>query len=161
MIYGKQDVGQSEFIMDSALLYDQFTNGFSGILYVSAQSGGKTLIFFFPTISSTGFNNILYKSHWIPVKNLQALDIYYDSPPQAGTDAINVTIYGQGEDYQNSTSQPVSYTLDSITPSKYLTTKRTRLDVKGFTGDQLKIVLSTVNTGTWRPKINKIVPIVK
>jgi hypothetical protein len=160
MIYGKQEVGQSEFIINSGLRLDQFTVGYDGILYASVFNPGiPGDIYIYP--SSGSYNQILYKSHWIPVKNLQAIDIYYDSPPQGGTDAINVTIYGQGEDYQDSTSQPVSYTLDSITPSKYLTTKRTRLDVKGFTGDQLKIVLSTVNTGTWRPKINKIVPIVK
>jgi hypothetical protein len=168
MIYGKQDIGQSEFILSHGLFFgttpEMFCIGNDGLLYSFSNrlsgSGTTNVISYYPSTGTIHFP-ILYKSQWIPVKNLQALDIYYESPPASGTDAINVTIDGQGEDYKDSVPQPFTTALASITPTTYLTKKRTRLDVKGFTGNQLRITLSTVNTGTWRPKINKIVPIEK
>jgi hypothetical protein len=172
MIYGKQDIGTSEFILSAGINPSKFCIGYDGVLYASLNplSGNNNLAYYPKTSTSPYFySKILYKSQWIPVKNLQAIDIYHDSPPTNGS-YIDVTIEGQGEDYQNSVSQPVSTHLlpkgapseiYSISSTTYLTNKRTRLDIQGFTGDQIRITLKTINSGTWRPKINAIVPIVK
>ena len=158
IINGSSDAGKETFsfcngINATGYGFDQFTETYDGYLitYTSSPSAGDRK--YFLDFTSSTYNSILYKSHWIPVKNLKAIDIVYDIRPQSGTDAINVTIYGDGEDIIAGTSTTV---LDSITPTNYLNEKRTRLDVKGFAGDKVKIQLSTVNTGTWRPIIREI-----
>lgn len=52
-------------------------------------------------------------------------------------------------------------TLASITPTHFLNQKRTRLDLVGFVGDKCKIVLTTINSGSWRPIIREISLIIK
>lgn len=156
LIYGKDEMGEIEFIHSYGNSFDQISVGYDGNLFANVYvPNGNSTISYLP--SSGTYQQILYKSQWIPVKNLQAIDIYYDSPPQSSHDSIDVIIYGQGEDIiaGNSTTY-----LDSITSINYLTKKRTRLDAKGFVGDQVKIVLSTENS-TWQPIIRAIVPIIK
>ena len=156
MIQGQDEMGDIEFIHSSGRIFDQFCPGYDGNLFVNEYvTGGKSVLYYLPATGT--YQQLLYKSQWIPVKNLQAIDIYHDAPPTSGTDAISVTIDGQGEDILNGSSTTA---LSSITSTTYLTKKRTRLDVKGFTGNQLRITLSTVNS-TWRPKINAIVAISK
>ena len=151
---------KSSFIISSGLTFDQFCVGFDGVLYGSVYNGNTIgdVYCYLQTPSVPPYNNILYRSQWIPVQNLQAIDIYYDTPPQSGTDAINITIYGRGEDILAGSS---TTTLQSITPTVFLNQKRTRLDVKGFTGDEVMVQLSTVNTGNWRAIIRKIILITK
>jgi len=149
MVYGKGlDGGVAEFIISSG--FDIYGNivGSDGNQYGFHGSS----LYYYP-ISSNSYQPILYKSKWIPVKNLSGIDIIYDTPPQTGTDAINVTIYGKGEDIISGNSATA---LTSITPTTTLNNTRTRLDVQGFAGDKCSIVLSTVNTGVWRPIIRAI-----
>lgn len=156
MIYGRDEIGDMEFIHSSGRRFEIVCPGYDGNIFASQYvvSGFSTL-YYLPT--SGTYQQILYKSQWMPVKNLKFIDIYYDTPPVGGTDAINVTIDGQGEDI---IAGSVTISLASITSTNYLTKKRSRLDVQGFTGDQLRITLSTINS-TWQPKIRAIVPIVK
>ena len=117
-----------------------------------------------PSVSYVGtpyagnYKQLLYKSQWIPVRNLQGVDIWYETPP-SGTDKIVVTLYGQGENLITSGAQTID--LNPITATNYLNKKRSRLDIsdyqtgEAFQGDQVKIVLSTVNT-TWQPIIRAI-----
>lgn len=151
MLYGKEDMGQLEFIHTSGYRFDQFCVGYDGNLFASCVPNIFTPALYYLPTSGT-YQQVTYKSQWIPVKNLQALDIYYETPPQSGTDAINVTIYGSGEDIINGNSTTV---LNSITPTNYLNKKRTRLDCQGFTGDQVMIKLTTINSA-WQPIIRKI-----
>jgi len=151
LIYGDDEIGSIEFIHTYNKLFDYICPGYDGNIFADVSVlGSSSNVYYLPTTGN--YQNILYKSQWIPVNNLKAIDIYHDSVPVSGTDAINVTIYGQGEDIITGASTTV---LDSITPTNYLTVKRTRLDVKGFTGSQVKIQLSTVNS-TWRPIIRAI-----
>ena len=151
LVYGKDEVGGLEFIYSSGRIFDQFVVDYNGVLFANEYvSGGNSNLYYLPTTGT--YQTILYRSQWIPVNNLQSLDIFYNSLPVSGTDAINVTIYGRGEDIITGTSTTV---LDSITPTNYLNAERTRLDCKGFTGDKVKIELSTVNS-TWKPNIRKI-----
>ena len=103
------------------------------------------------------YQNINYRSLWIPVRNLQFLDIYYEKPPQNNGDAINTTIEGKGEDVPNN-YQLINLNQITNLIEGYQLPNKTRLDCKGFTGDQLRITISTENT-SWQPIIRKIVPI--
>jgi hypothetical protein len=155
LLYGNSPVGKEEFVISTGFNFYKFVETSNGMLIAIAPDAPPNAIVqigYFYNYSSTTFNNISYKSHWIPVKNLSGIDVYYDTPPQSGTDAINVTLYGHGEDIVTGNSTQV---LQSITPITILNTSRTRLDVAGFTGDLAKIELSTVNS-TWRPNIRKI-----
>jgi hypothetical protein len=149
LIYAKKDIGTEEFVLSTGQVYYKFLNSYNGYLL---GIDGSTHLFFYD-FTSTTFNQISYASQWIAVKNLQGLDIWYDSPPQSGTDKISVTVYGDGQDIIAGTQ---TITLDDITPTNQLNKKRTRLDVKGFAGDKCKIVLTTTNTGSWRPIIRGI-----
>lgn len=160
MVYGKDEMGEIEFVHSSGRFFNQICVGYDGNLFGGEYvDSSTTKMYYLPTALPTNgiYQQLLYKSQWIPIKNLQAIDIYYETPPSAGTDAINITIYGQGEDILNGNSTTV---LTAITPTNYLTKKRHRLDLQGFTGSQVMIKLSTINS-TWRPIIRAIVPIVK
>lgn len=160
MVQGQDEMGAIEFIHSSGRSFDQICTGFDGNIYANVYfPSGTSEIVYLPTVLpfSGIYQSILYKSQWIPVANLQSIDIYYDTPPQSGTDAINVTIFGRGEDILSGSSTTV---LQSINPANFLTQKRTRLDVLGFTGDKVKIQLSTVNSA-WQPKIRGIILITK
>lgn len=152
LINGNDEIGLIEFIHSSGKIFDQFVVDFNGVLIANVwgDAVGSTL-YYLPTAGN--YQTLLYKSQWIPVKNLQTIDIYYDNPPSSSTDTINVTLYGQGEDIITGSS---TTPLESITPSTALNQKRTRLECKGFTGDQVMIKLTTTNS-TWRPIIRRIV----
>jgi len=153
MVYGNDESGGIEFIHSSGRNFDQFVVDYNGNLIVNeyVPSGNSNLYYYVSTGSI--YQTILYKSQWIPVKNLQALDINYDSPPAHTGNSINVTVYGRGEDIITGSSTTV---LNPITPTTYLNAERTRLDVKGFTGDKVKIQLSTAGND-WGAIIRKIV----
>lgn len=155
MVYGSDEVGDIEFIQSSGRRFDQFVVDYNGVLIGNKYvPGGDTELFYLPS-TGTNYQNILYKSQWMPIRNLKALEIWYETPPQSGSDAINVTIYGKGENIIAG-SQVIA--LGTITPSTALSNQMTLLDVEAFNGDQLSIVLTTTNT-TWRPIIRQIVPI--
>ena len=126
------------------------TGGANNYLYTTTG-----LQIFNDTIIANTFNNISYISEWIPVKNVSGIDIIYDIPPQISGDAINVTLYGKGEDIITGNSTQV---LNSITPSTILNTTRTRVDVQGFTGDKAKLLITTTASAvtTWQPIIRQI-----
>jgi len=152
MVYGKDESGELEFIHSSGRDFDQFIVGYDGNLYTNQYNiSSSSVLFYLPTTGTT-YQNILYRSQWVPVKNAYALDIYYEAPPTSGTDQIDVIVYGQGEDITSGSS---STTTANIGPGNYLTAKRTRLDLDGFAGDMMKIQLSTTNS-TWRPNIRAI-----
>ena len=166
MVWGREDsLSNVEYIYSYGTLFDQIETGYDGNIYANKYNAGSfSQMFYLPTNQINGgyYQEIVYKSQWIPVKNLQSIDVYYDTPPQNATDQINVTINGRGEDIITGTSTTA---LNSITSTNFLNAKRTRLDCKGFTGDFLQIVLSTVNGSEyvvatpWRPIIRKIVAI--
>jgi hypothetical protein len=150
LINGKDEVGEIEFIYSSGKQFEQFCVGYDGNIYTSEYKSDIGNIYYLPT---TGiYQQISYLSQWIPVKNLSGIDIYYDAPPTLAADSINVTIYGRGEDIISGSSTTA---LTAITSTAYLTTSRTRLDIQGFTGDKIKIKLTTTNT-TFKPIIRKI-----
>jgi hypothetical protein len=152
LVYGKDESGDIEFIHSSGRDFDQIITGYDGNLYANQYNlNSSSVLFYLPTTGTT-YQNILYLSQWIPVKNLSAIDIYYENPPQSGTDQINVVIYGQGEDIITGSS---TTTTANINPSNYLTAKRSRLDLEGFVGDMIKVQLSTTNS-TWKPIIRAI-----
>src|ERR1035437_2167881 len=153
-IFGKDDIGQIEFVLCYGKQFGKLIIGNNGNLFTGL---GNNMYSLDTNGIGINFEEIFYKSQWIPIKNLQAIDIYYDTPPQSGTDAINVTIYGKGEDIIAGSSTTV---LASITPTTILNQSRTRLDVKGFTGDKVMVMIQTVNS-TWRPIIRKIKLITK
>lgn len=153
LIFQQLPTGTKSFILSSGNVFSQFCLGADGVLYAFENiPGGNDNIFYYPD-TATAYQPILYRSHWIPVKNLAGIDIRYENPPQASTDAINVTLYGKGTDIIVG-SQVIP--LDPITPTNFLTQRRTRLDAKGFDGSHIKVELSTVNTGAWRPIIRGI-----
>lgn len=110
-------------------------------------------------LGGSGTNPINYLSQYIPVTPSK-IEIWYDQPPQSGTDAINVTLYGinqynaQGQLYNETIS------LASITPSVIASdnsnSKKFTLDCAGFMGEKVRVQLQTVNTGSWQPIIRKI-----
>ena len=153
LVYGQDEIGTLEFVHSSGRLFDQFVVGYDGNLFTNVfVSGYNSVLFYIPT-TNTKYQNILYKSQWIPVQNLSGIDIYYDTPPQSTSDTINITIYGRGENIISGTS---TQTLTAITSTNYLNTTRSRVDVAGFTGNLLMIKLSTTSL-TWRPIIRAIV----
>lgn len=164
MVHGEQEAGMSEFILASGLNFDQFCVGFSGILFASVNKFAtpSDLYVYDPLSIDKTYSSILYRSQWIPVKNLKAIDIYYDTPPQTVSDKISVTIFGKGEDIIAGLQTIV---LQDITSTNILTKSRTRLMTSSasdtFVGDKLKIQLTTTNSGEWRPIIRAIVPIVE
>lgn len=152
LIYGNEESGTTEFIHSSGRVFDQIFTSYSGIIYANTYvQGGNSLLFYLPTTNTT-YQEIIYQSQAIPVKNVGSIDIIYDAPPQNVNDAISVTLVGYGEDIIAG-SQTLS--LDDITSTNYLNAKRTRLDVKGFVGDKVIVHLSTANSA-WRPIIRGI-----
>lgn len=137
----------------SGLGFDQIVVGFDGNIYANEYiiSSGLTKLYVYNDTGTT-YVPVALQSQWIPVENVQALDIFYATPPQSGTDAVNVTIYGKGEDIITGTSTTV---LTAITPTTKLNNSRTRLDAQNFTGDRIMVELSTVNS-TWRPIIRAV-----
>jgi len=159
LVQGSDESGEIEFVHSSGRQFDQISPAFDGSLWANLfLSSGNSVLFMLPT--SGTYQNISHLSQWIPVENLAGIDIYYDTPPKQGNDAINVTIYGKGEDIiaAQPISAPPSTTLMSITPSTYLNLVRTRLDLQGFTGSQAMIQISTVIDpgSSWRPIIRAV-----
>ena len=148
LLYGKSEVGTEEFVLSNGIQFFKFSETYNGY----ALGGVGTSLYWYDYTSTT-FNQILYKTQWIPIQNLSRIDVFYDTPPQLGTDAINLTIYGKGENIASGNS---TTTLQSITPTNYLNKTRTSLDVLGFTGDKIMITLATTNSGTWRPIIRQL-----
>lgn len=153
LIHGSDEMGELEFIYSSGHDFDQINVGYDGNLYaaeyIAANSNSNVY-----TIPATGsYQPIFYQSQWIPVDNLESIYIDYDMPPKSGTDAINVTIFGRGEDILTGFSTTI---LDSIIPTNTFSNRKAKLDVKGFTGSQIMVQLSTVNNSTWRPIIRSI-----
>ena len=154
LLIGNSDAGAVEYIINDTV-FTKLINAGTGHLFAGV---GKN-IYYLPE-TGTSYANITYTSQWIPVKNLAGIDVWYDAPPVSGTDAITLTVYGQGENLITSGTQTIN--CPPITPTAFDTQKRTRVELRDissgeeFAGDQVKIVLTTVNTGTWRPKINAI-----
>lgn len=156
--YGKRNVGLEEFVLSTGIPFDHFSETSGGYLIGTAlnpSTGNTDLYSYIQT--ATIYNKINYISQWMPSNAAGAIDIFYDTPPQSGTDSINVTIYGKGENIPKSQQNipivlnpiNVSTIVSDVTPiSQY----RTRLDLQGFTGSQIKITISTINS-TWRPII--------
>ncbi len=154
MIYAKTIVGTEEFVLSRDIIFNKFTETYDGYLIgTSNVVGAATGTCYWYNSQSTTYNTIAYKSQWIPLPtNAAGIDIVYDTPPQSGNDSIDVTIYGRGENIISGNSTTI---LNSITPTTYLNTTRTRLDLQGFTGDKIMIQLTTMNTA-WRPIIREI-----
>ncbi len=152
LVIGNDEPGSSEFVLSHGRPFEQFTIGFDGLLYGNVITASSS-IWYYP-VSPSSYQPIKYISHWIPVQNAAAIDVYYDTPPQSVTDRISTTIFGRGEDIQSGSS---TTTLEDITASTFLNTTRTRLDLKGFTGDKMKVLIETSNTGSWRPIIRQFV----
>ena len=150
LVYGREDIGQFEYIHSYGKQFDQFVTGYDGNIYASqfVSVGVSNLLY----LGGSAYQNIIYKSQWIPVKNLTAIDVLHDGAP-TGTDSITVTIYGQGENIISGNSTTV---LTPITATSYLTAKRTRLICDGFTGDQVMVKLTTSYANT-RPVIRGII----
>lgn len=151
-IHGQDEIGPISFIHSSGRQFDQFCVGFDGTLFATKFVGGSNSVLYYLPITGAVYQNILYKSQWIPVKNLQTIEIHYDSPP-TGSDEIDVTIYGKGENIISGTSTDV---LTPITATSALNSEYTALDCPGFVGDRVRVVLSTVFTST-KPIVRDIV----
>jgi hypothetical protein len=155
LVYGDTPVGKESFIITSGNQFSNFCTGTDGLLYAAEYiPGGNGNLWYYPT-TSTSYQPILYRSHWVRVHNPSGIDIRYALPPASATDQIQVTIYGRGEDIIAG-SGIVTTALVTITNTNFLDFKRTRLDLLGFEGDFMKIELRTVNTETWRPVIRGI-----
>lgn len=142
------DIGNVLFQYDTTSNYNKIIiAGSSAKLYALKGS----TIYYDNLGSNTATNTISYTSQWISIQNLKRIDVYYETPPNSGTDAINVTIYGKGKN-----SGATTTSLKSITSTSFLNSQYTSLDVGGFTGDRVKVVLTTVNSGTWIPIIRQI-----
>jgi hypothetical protein len=153
MISGNPPAGESKFILSSGNAFSRFTTGIDGLLYAAEYiPGGADNIWFYP-VTGNSYQPITYLSSWMPSQSAASLEIVYNSPPQSVTDAINVTVYGVGEDILSGSSTTV---LAPITSTSYLTANKTRLDLQGFVGDKMKVQINTVNNGTWRPIIRAI-----
>lgn len=151
MVHGSSTRGIEQYIISSGIIPDKLTRTYDG--YTLFTSVGSGTYGYYNAGVSTVHNNISYKSQWIPVKNLQGLDVWYNSPPSTTGEKISITIYGRGE---NIISGSQTIALPDITSTNFLNNKRTRLDVAGFSGDEVQITLTTTNTGSWRPIIRKI-----
>ncbi len=160
LIFGKDDAGDVEFIHSYGRKFDNLVVGYDGILFANEYvSGGNSTVYFLPT--SGTYQQLFYKSQWVPVKNPSAIDIDYETSPQSGNDAISLKIYGRGEDIiagitivdgvpcQSATA------LADINTANILNQRRTRLDLGGFVGDEMMIRLKTTNSA-WNPVIKGI-----
>lgn len=152
MVFGTDEAGESEFVLSFGRPFEQFSIGYDGNLYGTVAGNSASTMWYFPEFG-TQYQRLNYVSQWIPIQNATAIDIYYDTPPQGGNDAIHCTIIGKGEDIPSGTQTIV---LNDITPATILNTTRTRLDLKGFTGDKIKVLITTTNT-SWRPIIRQVV----
>lgn len=156
LVYGNEEEGLSEFNIynfpnssGGNSFFNSFVTGGDAELYLADN---VTSIYYLNTLN-TAYNQITYISQWIPVENLASIDIYHSTPPQSGSDKISVTLYGVGEDIITGSA---TFPLTDITPLNFTTSRRTKLDCQGFTGDKVKILLTTTNT-TWQPIIRKII----
>jgi hypothetical protein len=154
MIYGDTPVGLEEFILTSGNQFNIFSVGTDGLLYaVEVGTGGLANIWYYPQATGTSYQNILYRSQSVPVHNLAGIDIWYETPPSSVTDQIIVTLIGVGEDIITGSTTIV---LPAITNTNILNKRRTRIDVQDFAGDKVIVQVTTVNNGTWRPKIDHV-----
>lgn len=160
LVKGEDEAGAFEFIVGYGRLFDQMVVGYDGTLFANVYNvSGVSTVWYFPIVAAP-YLPIFYQSHWIPLQNLTALDIIYDEPPASVGDKISVTIYGKGEDISTGGGNQ-TIPLTDITSTTFVTQKRTRLDVKGFTGSKLRLQLQTVIAGgsAWNPIIRGIVPV--
>lgn len=156
LISGNTPVGPERFILSSGNNFANLCTGTDGLLYAAEYiPGGPGNLWYYPVTDTHSYQSILYRSMWIPVDNPSGIDIRYALPPQLSTDSINVTVFGRGQDIVTGTGITTTV-LTPITPTSFLNQKRTRLDLQGFQGDFIKIQLSTVNTGSWRPIIREV-----
>jgi hypothetical protein len=154
---GQDDGGGFEYIFGYGRVIDQLCVGYDGTLFANQYvPTGNSNVFYKPDSGSV-YLPLFYLSQWIPVESLSTIDVYYDTPPQRTGDQINVTIYGRGEDISGGASTTV---LTSITLTSAVTPKRTPIDLQGFTGDFVKVQISTViaSGSPWVPIIRGIVP---
>jgi hypothetical protein len=159
MIHGSDEMGEFDFIQSYGRNFDQIFGGFFGGLFANEHNGnGSNSVLWYlpPPASATTYQNLLYRSQWIPCDGISALKIYYDTPPQADPDAIAITVYGEGENILAGTSTTV---LNSITAENALTQKMHLVDLSGFQGSKIRIEISTANT-TWRPIIRGILLVI-
>lgn len=160
LVFGQEGVGRFKFIHSYGRLFFQIVTGYDGNIFSSQYViSGNSNLFYLP--SSGTYQQIFYKSQWIPVSKASAIDIDYETPPASGSDAINVKIYGRGEDIiapisvVDGISCQSATALDAISTTTILNQRRTRLDLKGFVGDEVLIRITTVNSA-WNPIIKGI-----
>ena len=146
-----ETIGEVGFLYNTTNYSGGTSTGTYNYLHVVA---GNTVYF---DTTAGGFNNISYFSQYIPVESVSKLEIWYNLPPQSGTDTINVTLYGIDEYDPAGNLFNQTVVLNPITPTSYDSSKRTVLDCGGFIGKKMRIGLTTVNTGAWRPVIKKII----
>lgn len=149
--YKKDVYGEVSFIYNANNYNAGAVGGLSNQLYLAS---GTNL---YNDLSSV-FNPVVYNSQYIPVTPGK-IDVWYDTPPQSGTDAINITLYGIDEFGPEGGLANTNFPLTSITPLNTLgsdSAKRFTLDCTGFTGQKCRISLSTVNSA-WQPIIRKLV----
>lgn len=157
LVYGSDEAGQFEFVYSYGIEFDQIVTGYDGNIYGTKYNVSAFSQLFYLPLSPIGaiYQNILYRSQWIPVESLSSVDIFYDSPPQQLLDTISVTLYGRGEDIIAGSG---AYALATIGYQNFLNQKRTNLDASGFAGSEVMVQLST-NSGsgtTWVPIIRRI-----
>lgn len=146
-----ETIGEVGFLYNTTNFNGGTSTGTSNYLHTIS---GNTVQY---DTTAGSFNNINYISQYIPVESVAKLEVWYNLPPQSGTDAINITLYGIDEYDPAGNLFNQTIVLNPITPTSYDSSKRTVLDCGGFVGKKMRIGLTTVNTGTWRPVIKKII----
>lgn len=153
-LYGSDEVGPFDFVHSFGRNFAFLALGYDGYMYATENVGGGNSNLYYLNPAGTTYQQLFYRSQWIPVPNgVSLITIVHDTPPASITDAINVTISGFGKKLAAGT---VTTALTPITSINYLDSTETELDVQGFQGDYLQVQLSTVNS-TWRPLIRDIV----
>lgn len=145
-----ETIGEVGYLYNTTNYNCATTSGTSNNIY--ACTAGTT---YFDSIANNK-NNMSYLSQYMYVDTPSKIDVWYNTPPQSGTDAINITLYGIDEYDSQGSLFNETIVLNPITPTSNDGSKRTTLDCGGFTGKKMRIGLTTVNTGSWIPIIRKI-----
>lgn len=160
LVMGKEDVGNFEYIHSYGRPFQCFAVGYDGNIYATIKGTEipdvKAQLWVYDD-QNTLYQKIYYRSLWIPVKNLQRIDVYFEQPPQYTGDTINIRLESKGNNVPGNYASVNLNQITNVTPQASFS-NYVPLDVQGCTGDLIRITLTTTNSN-WQPIIRKIVPI--
>jgi len=150
----------ARFVIDSRSTFACIGQGSNQNIYGAINSLGLFSTSTAPSLYP--YSNINYLSQFIYVPDsdfVPRVNVYYDTPPVANGDSIQVIIYSDFDDVANiGSGANTTIYLNQIINSSYDTPKVTRLDGQGAVTNRFKVGLQTSLAigSTWKPIIRGI-----